>query len=80
MNQYLYKTMNFSKTFLAGLLAFVAGSIAVTILWIVLLVSIAGSARPAVEVPQGAVLTIDLSEDLFDAPLADPWLASMSRR
>ncbi len=64
--------MNFMKTFLAGLLAFVLGSFLVIFLGIAILVAIAGSVEKSVTVPSKAILKIDLSEVITDAPSNDP--------
>lgn len=65
--------MNFFKTFLAGLLAFVAGTFLVSFLWILVLMGIAGSMGGSkAPVAPGSVLKIDFSEVLTDAPSSDP--------
>lgn len=64
--------MNFLKTFLAGLLAFVVGSILVIFFWIFLLLGIGASMGKGVTVPEEAVLKIDLADMIVDAPSADP--------
>ena len=65
--------MNFFKTFLAGLLAFVAGTFLVSFLWILVLMGIAGSMGGSkATVASGSVLKIDFSEVLTDAPSSDP--------
>ena len=65
--------MNFFKTFLAGLLAFVAGTFLVSFLWILVLMGIAGSMGGSkATVAPGSVLKIDFSEVLTDAPSSDP--------
>lgn len=64
--------MNFIKTFLAGLLAFVVGSFLFFFLWIVILVGIAGSMEKSVVVHPSSILKIDLSETLTDSPSTDP--------
>lgn len=65
--------MNFFKTFLAGLLAFVAGTFLVSFLWILVLMGIAGSMGGSkATVAPGSVLKIDFSEMLTDAPSSDP--------
>lgn len=65
--------MDFIKTFLAGLLAFVVGGFVLFILGIVMLVGIAaamGDQTPVVE--PGSILRIDFSEVVTDAPSSDP--------
>lgn len=64
--------MNFIKTFVAGLLAFVAGTFLMIFLWIFILVGIAGSMEKTVTVHSGSILRIDLAETLTDAPSSDP--------
>lgn len=64
--------MNFLKTFLAGLLAFVVGTFVVFFLWIIVLLGIAGSMEQSVAVHSGSILKIDFSEVLTDAPSSDP--------
>lgn len=64
--------MNFVKTFLAGLLAFVVGTFLVFFLWIVILVGIAGSMEKSVVVRPHSILKIDFSEVVTDAPATDP--------
>lgn len=64
--------MNFIKTFLAGVLAFFTGISLMFFFWIILLVGIAGSMDKRAEVPDEAVLKIDFSELVTDAPSADP--------
>ncbi len=66
--------MNFIKTFLAGLLAFVVGSVLSFFLWFIILIGIVaamGSGEPVV-VPSESILKIDLAETLTDAPKTDP--------
>lgn len=64
--------MNFIKTFLACVLAFVVGTFVVFFLWIVILLGIAGSMEQRVSVHSGSILKIDFSEVLTDAPASDP--------
>lgn len=69
--------MNFVKTFIAGLLAFMAGSIVMFFLFIFIITGIiagiGGSMDKPVLVPAGSVLKIDFSETITDAPVADPF-------
>ena len=65
--------MNFIKTFLAGLLAFVAGSFLLVFLWIFILLGIVGSMEEPVSVASSSILKIDLSEIITDAPSNDPF-------
>lgn len=64
--------MNFIKTFLAGLLAFVVGTFLVFFLWIFILLGIVGSMETNVAVHSESILKIDFSEILTDAPSSDP--------
>lgn len=66
--------MNFIKTFLAGLLAFLVGSVLSFFLWFIILIGIAaamGGSEPVV-VSSESILKIDLAETLTDAPATDP--------
>lgn len=66
--------MNFVKTFLAGLLAVVVGSVVVFVLWLVILLGVAGSMGSTTTlVENDSILKIDLSEMITDAPVADPF-------
>ena len=66
--------MNFVKTFLAGLLAVVVGSVVVFVLWLVILLGVAGSLGSTTTlVENDSILKIDLSEMITDAPVADPF-------
>lgn len=64
--------MNFIKTFLAGLLAFVVGTFLVFFLWIFILLGIVGSMEQTVAVHPSSILKIDFSEVITDAPSSDP--------
>ena len=64
--------MNFIKTFLAAILAFVVGSFLVFFLWIFILLGIAGSMEKTVAVHAESILKIDFSDVLTDAPSSDP--------
>ena len=67
--------MNFLKTFLAGVLAFVVGCFLVCYIGIMLLVSmagLAGSFEKAVSVPDGSILEINLDETITDSPATNP--------
>ena len=66
--------MNFFKTFLAGLLAFVVGSVLSSFLWFILLIGIVAvmGGSKTVAVPSHSILKIDLAEPLTDAPSTDP--------
>lgn len=76
--------MNFFKTFLAGVLAFLVGSFLSVFFWILMLGMIAGMAASIggggnVNVRPGSILKIDLSEQIVDAPATDP-LANFNPR
>lgn len=65
--------MKFVNVFLAALLAFVAGTIVLFVLWIALVLGMVGSmsgSAPVVE--EQSILKIDLSEMITDAPSTDP--------
>lgn len=64
--------MNFIKTFLAALLAFVLGSLAVVIFGLLILFAVVGSMERTVTVNEGSILRIDFSEVINDAPSSDP--------
>lgn len=64
--------MNFIKTFLAALLAFVLGSLAILLFGMFILFAIAGSMEWTVTVKEGSILRIDFSEVINDAPSSDP--------
>lgn len=64
--------MNFIKTFLAALLAFVLGSLAILLFGMFILFAIAGSMERTVNVKEGSILRIDFSEVINDAPSSDP--------
>lgn len=72
--------MNFIKTFLAAILAFVVGSVLVVFLWIFILLGIAGSMEKSVAVHPESILKLDFSEVLTDARRAILSPASISRR
>ena len=64
--------MNFWKTFLAGLLAVVAGGVLFFFFGMLLLVAIAGSMEKSVGIYPETILKIDFSEVVTDAPSTDP--------
>lgn len=65
--------MKFVKVFLAGLLAFVVGSIVVSFLWILFVLGLVGSmGGSTTPVLNETILKIDLSEVISDAPSTDP--------
>ena len=65
--------MNFIKTFIAGLLAFLAGTVALFFLGIFLLAGLfAASMEGRTNIMEGSILKVDFSEEIVDAPSADP--------
>lgn len=65
--------MNFIKTFLASLLAFIVANFAIFIMFIVFVAgfaALAGTSTTTVE--PGSVLKIDLAESIVDQPVNDP--------
>lgn len=66
--------MNFFKTFLAALLAVVAGSVVSFIFSMICMISFlaAFDQTTSVSVPEGSILKIDLAETITDAPSTDP--------
>ena len=65
--------MKFLNVFLAALLAFVAGTVVLFVLWIAIVLGMVGSmsgSAPVVE--EQSILKIDLSEVISDAPSTDP--------
>lgn len=68
--------MNFFKTFLAGLLAFLAGSVLSFFVWFFLLVGmVASMGSDSVSVRPGSILKIDLAEEIVENPSTDPFAA-----
>lgn len=67
--------MKFLKMFLAGLLAFFVGGAVMTLFGVAILLGIVGSLSSQTPATVGAhaILKIDFSEDLVDAPSADPF-------
>ena len=65
--------LSFGKAFVAALLAFVAGSVAVTVFSLFFFAGISAMFTPEVKsVPEKAILRIDLAESLVDAPSKNP--------
>lgn len=64
--------MKFFKIFLAGVLAFVVGSIVMLLLSILTLAGIVGSMGDSTAVEKGSVLKIDFAEMITEAPQANP--------
>ncbi len=65
--------MSFGKVFLASLLAVVAGSVVTFLFWLILFSGISAMFAPEIEsVPDEAILHIDFTESLMDAPSKDP--------
>ena len=69
--------MNFSKTFLAGLLAFVVGNILIAVLWSLFVMGIVGALSATTGIDDNSILRIDLSENIVP-PILSP--ASISVR
>lgn len=65
--------MNFSKTFLAGLLAFIVGNILIAMVWSIFVMGIVGALSVTTSIPENSILKIDLSENLLDAPSNEPF-------
>ncbi|MDE5623745.1 MAG: signal peptide peptidase SppA [Alistipes sp.] len=69
--------MNFFKTFLAGVLAFLVGSFLSLFFWIFMFGMIAGMAASLgggkTVVRPGTILKIDLAEEIVDSPSTDPF-------
>lgn len=61
------------KIFLAALLAVVAGSLLTGLLWLMILLGIAGSASSSVDVKEHSILKIDLGENITDSPSSNPF-------
>ena len=61
--------MNFSKTFLAGLLAFIVGNILIAVLWSLFVMGIVGALSATTGIDDNSILRIDLSENIVEAPL-----------
>ena len=65
--------MNVSKTFLAGLLAFIVGNILIAVLWSLFVMGIVGALSATTGIDDNSILRIDLSENIVEAPPADPF-------
>ncbi len=64
---------SFGKIFLAALLAVITGSVVTALLWGVLLSGVGAIMQPSVKgVPDSAILEINFSENLVDAPSKNP--------
>lgn len=69
--------MNFIKTFVAAMLAFVVGSILTLFLWIIIIMGLAvGSMDTPVVVSKSSILKLDLSYTIEDSPVVDPFAAA----
>ena len=67
------KSLSFGKVFLAALLATVVGSVGIFVLCMMLISGVGAMfSKPAVLVPEKAILHIDLAESIVDAPTANP--------
>lgn len=67
------RNMNFSKTFLAGLLAFIVGNVLIVMLWSLFVMGIVGALSATAGLEKGSILRIDLSENIVEAPPANPF-------
>ncbi|MBR5849730.1 MAG: signal peptide peptidase SppA [Alistipes sp.] len=66
--------MKFMRIFLAALLAFVVGSFAVCVIWILIFVGAIGSMSTQITpVVDNSILKIDFAENITDAPSTDPF-------
>ena len=65
--------MNFSKTFLAGLLAFIVGNILIAMLWSLFVMGLVGALSVTTSIEKNSILKIDLSENIVETPPADPF-------
>lgn len=65
--------MNFSKTFLAGLLAFIVGNVLIAMIWGLFVMGLVGAMSVTATIPDNAILKIDLSENIVEAPSCDPF-------
>ena len=64
---------SFGKIFLAALLAVITGSVVTALLWGAILSGVGAIMQPAVKgVPEKAILEIDFSENVVDAPSKNP--------
>ena len=67
------KSMSFGKVFLAALLAVVAGSVVTFVFWVVLFSGISAAFQTeTTEIPESAILKINLAESIIDAPSKNP--------
>ena len=64
--------MKFLKVFLAALLAVVVGGVVSSLLWIFVVIGLAGSMESTTVVKPESVLVVDLAEDITDAPVTNP--------
>lgn len=64
--------MKFLKVFLAALLAVVVGGVVSSLLWIFVVIGLAGSMESTTVVKPESVLVVDLAEDITDAPATNP--------
>lgn len=65
--------MNFSKTFLAGLLAFIVGNILIAVLWSLFVMGIVGALSATTGIDDNSILRIVPFGDIVEAPPADPF-------
>ena len=64
--------MKFLKIFLAALLAVVVGGVLSSLLWILVVIGLAGSMESTTIVKPNSVLVVDFAEDITDAPSSNP--------
>ena len=67
------KGMSFGKVFLAALLAVVAGSVVTFVFWVVVFSGVSAAFQTeTADIPESAILKIDLAENIIDAPSKNP--------
>lgn len=64
--------MKFLKIFLAALLAVVVGGVLSSLLWIFVVIGLAGSMESTTIVKPNSVLVVDFAENITDAPSSNP--------
>lgn len=65
--------MKFTKVFLAALLAVVVGSILSGLLWLFVILGIAGSMEEPTVVAPESILKIDMADNITDSPSTNPF-------
>ena len=67
------KGMSFGKVFLASLLAVVAGSVVTFVFWVVVFSGVSAAFQTeTADIPESAILKINLAENIIDAPSKNP--------